>query len=245
MSSGEGAARRELIQNYRKKVVPLILKDSDNIVAERGFLTSETNQAERAFGVMAYGFEFDKSKSQRRVSKPVLQMTASILLEFARQRGVSIDMRAIAQQIPATLCDSRGLATLFDEKVSFSLADEKIQITPELRYRYAVAEIDVTPTGLTCYFDGSESRLTAKAKQLTGLAMVANAKLNDIAKAYPPLERVRNYAGLAAFLRWLACPSEYQNSCRRRNGLMIDFSTLGRYDLRDRKLTPTPDMVTQ
>ena len=57
--------------------------------------------------------------------------------------------------------------------------------------------------------------------------------------AFEPLARVREYAGLAAFLRWAACTPKSDEDCIARNSVTIDLSALGAFDLRAREATPT------
>jgi hypothetical protein len=132
----------------------------------------------------------------------------------------------------------RALAVLFDESSSFELVEGRIVLRSDLKYRYLTSRVEITSGGMTVYSDG----LTGAAIDIDSLGTAANDHFDQIVENYDPMQRVENYAALAAFLRWAACPDQGQADCSFRPGLSIDFSALGGYDLRDRDQTPTPDV---
>ena len=77
---------------------------------------------------------------------------------------------------------------------------------------------------------------------LTELADAANSHFEQLAGSFPPLADVQKHAAVAAFLRWAACSRTINDICAAHNGLTIDLSALGAFDLRDRNRTPTPDL---
>jgi hypothetical protein len=173
------------------------------------------------------------------VEPGILRLAASAILEI--QPGQGVDLTELAMRLPSFFHETPTLATLFDHAASFGLRDGKIALKIAMRYEYAESMIKVEPRGLIYVLDESDSAKPVKAKKLSGLAEAANTHFEDIANAYQPLQRMLEYASLAAFLRWAACPTNGAGTCIPRPGLTIDLSSLGGYDLRDRTLTPTPD----
>jgi hypothetical protein len=111
-----------------------------------------------------------------------------------------------------------------------------------MRYTYSTVDYRITETGeLVFKHDSSDDKKPFKAKQLTGMTEAATRNFERLTQVFQPLADVRRYAEVAAFLRWAVCPNTRENRCRGQDGLSIDFSVLGKYRLRDRKLTPTPD----
>ena len=142
------------------------------------------------------------------------------------------------------LYDNRGLAVLFDQAVSVSFVDGRIKLDTKMTYRYALSAVSANASGLVYQLDGTGTDRSIKAQYIDELGSIVNAHFDQLARQYEPLARVRDYAGLVAFLRWAACPGEAADgACARRKGLAIDFSALGRYDRHDGQVTPTPDMV--
>jgi hypothetical protein len=239
--NGEEAARRDLVGTYRASARKSARERSEKLVTIKA-LVDASSRARRALIGAQLNLENDLEHNEVRAPKDVMRLAASALMEIGKQDGRSWDVKDVAQLLPGSLRPSLTLAVLFDEKVSFALAEERIQLKPELRYRYASTALRVTPNGLAYDLDGSDSQKPAKAIQIDNLASAANIHLDELSAVYAPLDRVRKHAALAAFLRWAGCPSATGDFCRHQDGLAIDFSELGNYELRDRKSTPTPDM---
>ena len=238
---GKQDLRSNLINKYRQRVAEQAQQQSETLAAELAFLDKEPSRAKRVLNGLLLR-EPNDPKSETRVPKEKLRLAAAAIKDLAVREGKPSDPTTIAEQLQGTFCGSHHLATLFDDRVSFTLAGNQILITPKMQYRYAVSSIEVTSSELICHLDTTDPKITGKAKQLSDLASIANANLEEIARAYPPLKRVIEYAGITAFLRWAICPGTSNQSCRGRDALTVDFSALGRYSLRDRERTPTPDM---
>jgi hypothetical protein len=241
---GEVTSRAMVLADLQKAARKAAHEESERLLAQEAvsLLLTEKDYAGRVLLATRSAMSLDIENKELRASKAVMRLASSALLQFQKKKEKDANMKDVAAALPANLYDSRGLAVLFDDKVSFRLADERIVLTTKMRYRYATSAINVTSDGLTFELDGPEGKDGIKAQQIDGLAAAANGHIDEIVRAYPPLARVHDYAALAAFLRWAACARSVGESCHPRDGLTIDFSALGRYDLRDRKATPTPDM---
>jgi hypothetical protein len=164
------------------------------------------------------------------------------LAQLSAQRGRSLGQPDLAAVLPTLFFDHPTLAVLFDQRVSLALADARIRLQPEMQYAYATSGVSATSEVLVFELDTSDVTKPIEARALRGLAEVASRHFPVLTERYPPLSNVQNYAAIAAFLRWAGCARIIKEECAAHKGVTIDFSMLGRYDLRDRATTPTPDM---
>src|SRR5205807_2524999 len=128
------AARSFLLEEFRKRIARGAAKHFDKIAADEQFATlmkSTTSRARRVLAVLASTREHDPVQNEIRVPKESMRLAASAILDIRPNS----DLNTIAEQLPDLLYTTEGLSTLFDDKVSFSLADRKITIQPSMRYR--------------------------------------------------------------------------------------------------------------
>lgn len=236
MTGGLAAVRPKFRQAAREW-----LEKSTAGTSPLSFLRTENDRALRALLLTRLAVDREQA-NEAVVTVDVLRLAASAILELNRQAGKTESLKDIAMELRSFFLDTPALAVLFDQQVTFELADTRIKLTPLMKYRYATSAVAVTPRGLVYSLDGSDPNKPIAARQLEQLAAAANDNFEEISAAYPPLDEIRKYAGLAAFLRWAACGRVVNGECARREGVTIDFSSLGRYPLRDHVGTPTPDM---
>lgn len=188
--------------------------------------------------LLAVEFSLNPGGNETIISRPLLKLAASAILEHLK----SDDVLEAARYLPSALGSTTTLATLFDDTIVFDLSEGEIRFDSKMRYTYATVDYRITETGeLVFRRDSTDKENPYKARVLTGMTEAANHNVDHLMQAFPPLANVRKYAEVAAFLRWAVCPGIQGNQCRSRDGLSIDFSVLGKYPLRDKKRTPTPD----
>lgn len=137
----------------------------------------------------------------------------------------------------------RNLAVLFDQRVRFGMVAGRIRLDAQMRYRYVEPDFKVSGGKLVLHRDVDDPLESPRARDIPGLGEIATMGFDRIAAVFEPLAKVREYAGLAALLRWAACAPESGDVCMARPSVSIDLSALGAFDMRDRKATPTPDAI--
>lgn len=243
IEAGEQKVTSTLIDQYRQRYGEMARNH-----AEKAFDPSEIERLnqmgsrnQRALHAVSKGAELDRRAGEMRFSKGVMRLLAAVIADSRPELDDEARAAYIRKLVTGRLCSATSLATLFDDNVTFDLVDGRILISTAMRYRYVQASLQVRSNEFVCELDVIDKDLPTKITDIVQLETAANSNVDALASAYPPLHDVREYAGFAAFLRWAACPESVEGRCRRRPGLSIDFSALGRYELRDKIATPTPD----
>lgn len=111
------------------------------------------------------------------------------------------------------------LATLVDDDVQMHVEQTRFDLVAKLRYMY-LSSIDVGQHDV--------------AQHSTDLEAVVNGYAPILIEKYAPLRRVRDYAEVAAFLRWATTSKRVKR---------IDFRSLATVDAYDALATPTADQI--
>tara|TARA_R110002096_G_scaffold169222_13_gene340800 strand:+ start:11461 stop:14895 length:3435 start_codon:yes stop_codon:yes gene_type:complete len=146
------------------------------------------------------------------------------------------ESHSLASSLKQTLSQST-LAALHDEAVHLSLLDESVVFDSQMRYLYATTHVYVTQSEIGRGKSPTEKEHTVK--EIEPLTRISNDHLNEVADAFPPLNRIIKFAEIAALFRW--ADRAFQD------GLLagIDLSDLGSYPANDRERFPTVDVLIQ
>ncbi|MDQ7251282.1 hypothetical protein [Dongia sedimenti] len=142
----------------------------------------------------------------------------------------------VADRITYWLDASLTLATLMDSEATFHLAEGRIQLANKMIYAYARSAVIPEANGIR--IRQTDDAFVAAERDAT-LGAVATDGFFKLSDSYPPLKRVREYAEIAAFLRWAI----YESAKSSKPPVIVDFSRLATVAYRDRSSTPTPDIA--
>lgn len=212
----------------RKRSIEAALKSFET-------LFDQEIRAQRALLVLRVAAVAGESKIE--VPDHLLRLAAAAIKDLMQGESIS----DVARKLPSVFSSVTGLAVLFDSDATFSLQEQRLQVSANMRYRYATADYRLENRKLIVNLDAKDKRRPVMAREIDGVGQIATRHFAQLAAAFEPLGTVQEYAALAAFLRWSTCAAESRKTCQPRRGLTIDFSALGGVALRDRAVTPTPD----
>jgi len=169
-------------------------------------------------------FELSEEKGNR----PVFELWC------AWQKKQGQEPRKIAEALYA-LTNPTTLAVLYDDSVRVNLNKDRLQLTTQLRYLYATSYLQITDN----YIGKGTSPANAdnEVKRLDDLTDLVNNRVTQLVESFPPLQRVKRYAEIAAFFRWA------QKAAQDGRLGVIDMSELGPYPANDRVKYPTIDVL--
>ena len=165
-------------------------------------------------------------------SKEADSKWVELLAALERARGPVSDSE-LAKRVYSAL-PTTTLAVLLDEPTQIGLENGKIVLNGKMRYRYATSLLRVQD-GALVMSEGTGPTLN-RVETITGLTDLANTAFPVLTQRYAPLQRVTDYARIAAFLRWARKPGKL---------LAVDMAALGDVPSSDRDRTPTPDALAQ
>lgn len=234
--------RKEAVRHFNERTHSLVAEATRNIrtqVDASSFLFADgVTQSERI--LVSVRWFVNRDESQIRVPRSLLRIAGSAVLGMS-SNGVPDD-KEMAVELVAVFGTVSTLAVLHDTSSRFTLQDSEIMLQTDMRYTYVTSDYGVFGTNLVFKLDINEKEpRPIRTRKISSLASAANDGIEELSVAFPPLEEVHELAALAAFLRWASCPDQSAARCETRDRIVVDFSELSAFNLRDRTLTPTPD----
>jgi len=197
---------------------------------------------EQEAAIQEYARIFDPAKKR----SDVLEGLAILAVESSKADSKWVELLAALERARRPVSDSElakvvysvlpttTLAVLLDEPTQIRLESGRIVLNGKMRYRYATSLLRVRE-GTLVMSEGTGPTLN-RVETITELTDLANTAFPLLTQRYAPLQRVTEYARIAAFFRWARKPG---------NLLAVDLATLGEVPSSDRERTPTPDALAQ
>jgi hypothetical protein len=154
-----------------------------------------------------------------------------LLIFSLRKHNPGLSRQAAVRAISQHILQQTTLATLYDRAPSFSLEPGKLVLDSGVTYRYVTASVEF---GDQIQF--GKCLQGPDVRHLDALDSIANARVEDIVAAFPSIRNVKEFASIAAFLRWARVPGHLQ---------AVDFYSLLAIPGHDKSETPTPDMIVR
>ncbi|NOT29119.1 MAG: hypothetical protein HOP15_01585 [Planctomycetes bacterium] len=121
---------------------------------------------------------------------------------------------------------------LIDEETTLKLTPERVVLEGGMRYSYLTGWFEVSPTRVGRSQDSKDEE--RQTRELKPLSQVANSRIEELARAYPALERVRMYARVVALLRMAMAGQQLVG---------VDLTSLAGVEAISQERFPTPDAV--
>lgn len=134
--------------------------------------------------------------------------------------------------------DPTTLALLHDDHVEFILREDgKVQFDTKLKYLYVTSF--VRRSGGHIGMSTSPASQDIDVRPLPELTALVNQHIGELLRIYPPLQRTKRHAEIAALFRWAIAAHKAEQLA------LIDLGELGAFPANDRSRTPTPDIVNR
>jgi len=152
----------------------------------------------------------------------------ALLVIILQRNNPGLSRRTALQAIDQEVMRRTTLATMYDKTPSFSLNSGRLEPNSGLEYRYVTSRVEYGGS-----IEFGQCLRGTDVRRLDNLDSIVNRHLDDIINAFPSIRQVREYASIAAFLRWARKPGNLQ---------AVDFYSLLSVPPHS-DTTPTPDLV--
>jgi len=239
-NSGRSTRKKSPYQEFYDQLDGIEPKPSSVDKAAAEAELAKVREQEAAVQEYARIFDPAKKRSELLEGLAVLAVESSkadskwveLLAALERARGPVSDSE-LAKDVYSVL-PTTTLAVLLDEPTQIRLENGKIVLNGKMRYRYATSLLRVQD-GALVMSEGTGPTVN-RVQTITELTDLANTAFPLLTQRYAPLQRVTEYARIAAFFRWARKPG---------NLLAVDLAALGEVPSSDRDRTPTPDALAQ
>jgi hypothetical protein len=159
----------------------------------------------------------------------------ALRLAWAEQRSLGTELSGlhkfaldIVDNLPNTT-----LAVLHDDSASFWLSENRLTLNGRMKYMYLTQYMAADWKGVRASKPEDPDQ---EVQHLEAHEGVVNGRYDGIVRAYPPLQRVTEYARMISFLRWVR---------DHRSEVLTDFTSLASVAASDPRRTPTIDAIRE